>query len=182
MGLVDIEGKHAQPVGMFSGKEMQVSNFYPSLATCNHVTSMGNQSIKFKTDVAMMGKLGFDIHVGGLKENELKFCQDAVANYKRLSPTLWQGDLYRLISPYEDSRAVLMYVNENKTQSVLFSYTLHPLTDPNYSLVRLEGLDASKRYKVEEINSMPQGKNTFEDSGNVYSGDFLMKIGLKVSS
>ena len=158
------------------------SNFYPSLATCNHVTSMGNQSIKFKTDVAMMGKLGFDIHVGGLKENELKFCQDAVANYKRLSPTIWQGDLYRLVSPYEDTRAVLMYVNQNKTQSVLFSYTLHPLTDPNYSLVRLEGLDASKKYRVKEINIMPQGRSTFEESGSLYSGDFLMKIGLKVSS
>lgn len=158
------------------------SNFYPALATCNHVTSMGNQSIKFKTDVAMMGKLGFDIHVGGLKENELQFCQEAVANYKRLSSVIGQGSLYRLVSPYEDTRAVLMYVNENKTQSVLFSYTLHPLTDPNYGLVKLEGLDASKKYSVKEINVLPKGKTTFEESGNVYSGDFLMKIGLKVSS
>jgi alpha-galactosidase len=143
---------------------------------------MGNQSIKFKTDVAMMGKLGFDIHVGGLKPNELKFCQDAVANYKRLSPIIWRGDLYRLISPYEDTRAVLMYVDEDKTQSIVFSYTLHPLTDPNYSMVKLEGLDPSRKYKVKEINIMPESKNTFEESGNVFSGDFLMKIGLKVSS
>lgn len=158
------------------------SNFYPALATCNHVTSMGNQSIKFKTDVAMMGKLGFDIHVGGLKPNELQFCQQAVANYKRLSPVIWQGDLYRLISPYEESRAVLSYVNQDKTKSVVFSYTLHPLTDPNYSLVRLEGLDPVKQYIVKEINLMPDAKNTFEASGNVFSGDFLMKVGLKVSS
>lgn len=158
------------------------SNFYPALATCNHVTSMGNQSIKFKTDVAMMGKLGFDIHVGGLKPNELQFCQEAVANYKRLSPVIWQGDLYRLISPYEESRAVLSYVNQDKTKSVVFSYTLHPLTDPNYSLVRLEGLDPLKKYEVKEINLMPDGKNTFEGSGNVFSGDFLMKVGLKISS
>lgn len=158
------------------------SNFYPALATCNHVTSMGNQSIKFRTDVAMMGKLGFDIHVGGLREEELKFCQQAVANYKRLAPVIWQGDLYRLVSPYEDSRAVLMYVNEDKTRSVLFSYTLHPLTDPNYSLVKLEGLDASKKYQVKEINLMSNNKNTFEESGTIFSGDFLMKIGLKVSS
>jgi len=158
------------------------SNFYPALATCNHVTSMGNQSIKFKTDVAMMGKLGFDIHVGGLKSNELQFCQEAVANYKRLSPVIWQGDLYRLISPYEESRAVLSYVNQDKTKSVVFSYTLHPLTDPNYSLVRLEGLDPLKKYEVKEINLMPEAKNTFEASGNVFSGDFLMKVGLKVSS
>ena len=158
------------------------SNFYPALATCNHVTSMGNQSIKFKTDVAMMGKLGFDIHVGELKQNELQFCQEAVANYKRLSPVIWQGDLYRLISPYEESRAVLMYVNQDKTKSVVFSYTLHPLTDPNYSLVRLEGLDPLKKYEVKEINLMPEAKNTFEASGNVFSGDFLMKVGLKISS
>lgn len=158
------------------------SNFYPTLATCNHVTSMGNQSIKFKTDVAMMGKLGFDIHVGGLKPNELQFCQQAVANYKRLSPVIWQGDLYRLISPYEESRAVLSYVNKDKTKSIVFSYTLHPLTDPNYSLVRLEGLDPLKQYIVNEINLMPDAKNTFEASGNVFSGDFLMKVGLKVSS
>ncbi|HEX8017485.1 MAG TPA: alpha-galactosidase [Flavobacterium sp.] len=158
------------------------SNFYPALATCNHVTSMGNQSIKFRTDVAMMGKLGFDIHVGGLREEELKFCQQAVAHYKRLAPVIWQGDLYRLVSPYEDSRAVLMYVNEDKTRSVLFSYTLHPLTDPNYSLVKLEGLDASKKYQVKEINLMSNNKNTFEESETIFSGDFLMKIGLKVSS
>lgn len=158
------------------------SNFYPALATCNHVTSMGNQSIKFKTDVAMMGKLGFDIHVGGLKSNELQFSQQAVSNYKRLSPVIWQGDLYRLISPYDESRAVLMYVSQDKSKSVVFSYTLHPLTDPNYSLVRLEGLDPLKKYKVEEINSMPEAKNTFEASGNVFSGDFLMKVGVKVSS
>jgi len=158
------------------------SNFYPALATCNHVTSMGNQSIKFKTDVAMMGKLGFDIHVGGLKPNELQFCQEAVANYKRLSPVIWQGDLYRLISPYEESRAVLSYVNQDKTKSVVFSYTLHPLTDPNYSLVRLEGLDPLMKYEVKEINLMPEAKNTFEASGNVFSGDFLMKVGLKISS
>lgn len=158
------------------------SNFYPALATCNHVTSMGNQSIKFKTDVAMMGKLGFDIHVGGLKPNELQFCQQAVSNYKSLSPVIWQGDLYRLISPYEESRAVLMYVSQDKSKSVVFSYTLHPLTDPNYSVVRLEGLDPLKKYKVEEINIMPEAKNTFEVSGNVFSGDFLMKVGVKVSS
>jgi alpha-galactosidase len=158
------------------------SQFFPSVSVCNHVTSWGNQSIKFKTDVAMMGKLGFDINVSGLKENELKYCQEAVLNYKRLSPVIWQGKMYRLISPYDESRAVLMYVDETKTRSVLFSYTLHPLYDPNFSLVRLQGLDTKKSYKVEEINRMPGSRRVLEDSGKVYSGDFLMKVGLKVSS
>lgn len=99
-----------------------------------------------------------------------------------MSTVIGQGDLYRLVSPYEDTRAVLMYVNESKTKSVLYSYTLHPLTDPNYGLVKLNGLDSAKKYQVKEINLMPNSKNNFEESGTVYSGDFLMKIGLKVSS
>ncbi len=158
------------------------SQFFPSLSICNHVTSWGNQSIKFKTDVAMMGKLGFDINVNDLKEHELKYCQEAVANYIRLSPIIWQGDLYRLISPYDEARAVLLYVNEVKSKAVLFSYTLRPLYDPNFNFVRLQGLDASKKYKVVEINLMPNVRRSFDESGNSYSGDFLMKNGLKVSS
>lgn len=158
------------------------SQFFPALSICNHVTSWGNQSIKFKTDVAMMGKLGFDINVNELKENELKYCQEAVANYKRLSPVIGQGDMYRLVSPYDEDRAVLMYVDSTKTKAVLFSYTLHPMYDPNFNFVRLQGLDASKKYKVVEINGMAGTRRTFEESGKSYSGDFLMKNGLKVSS
>lgn len=158
------------------------SQFFPSLSVCNHVTSWGNQSIKFKTDVAMMGKLGFDINVNDLKDNELKYCQEAVANYKRLSPVIWQGDLYRLVSPYDEDRAVLMYVDAEQSKAVLFSYTLHPLYDPNFPFVRLQGLNPTKKYKVVEINGMTGMRRTFEESGNVFSGDFLMKNGLKVSS
>ncbi len=42
------------------------SNFFPAIAVCNHVTSWGKQSLKFSTDVAMMGKLGYDLQVKGL--------------------------------------------------------------------------------------------------------------------
>ena len=43
------------------------SYFLSHAATmCNHVTSGGKQSLKFKIDVAMQGKLGFDIKVSDL--------------------------------------------------------------------------------------------------------------------
>jgi alpha-galactosidase len=90
--------------------------------------------------------------------------------------------MYRLVSPYDETRAVLMYVDEAKSKSVLFSYTLHPQYDPNYNFVRLQGLDAQKKYKVVEINLMPNTRRVFEESGNSYSGDFLMNVGLKVSA
>ncbi len=108
------------------------SNFFPAIAVCNHVTSWGKQSLKFRTDVAMMGKLGYDLQVKGLTEQELAFSQQAISNYKRLSDVIWRGDLYRMISPYEENRAVLMYVNPDKSKAVLFSYNLNSRLQGNF--------------------------------------------------
>jgi len=33
------------------------SYFFPAVSVCNHITSWGKQSLKFRTDVAMMGKM-----------------------------------------------------------------------------------------------------------------------------
>ena len=158
------------------------SNFFPSIAVCNHITSWGKQSLKFRTDVAMMGKMGYDIQVKGLTEKELKFSQDAIKNYKRLQNVIWHGDLFRLVSPYEENRAVLMYVTENKSKAVLFSYTMHSRFGENLNTVRLQGLDPNKTYKVEEINVTSGDRKDFTESGKSFTGDYLMKVGLNVSS
>ncbi|HEY5139802.1 MAG TPA: alpha-galactosidase, partial [Methylococcales bacterium] len=158
------------------------SNFFPANTICNHVTSMGAQTLKFRTDVAMMGKLGYDIRVDGMSPDELMFSQQAIGNYKRLSDIIWHGDLYRLVSPYDNDRAVLMYVNENKSAGVLFSYTLTPLRDNTFYPVRLEGLDAQKKYKVEEISLFPGQASSIPEKGKIFSGDYLMKVGINPSS
>ncbi|MDP4292311.1 MAG: alpha-galactosidase [Bacteroidota bacterium] len=156
------------------------SYFYPSIAMCNHITSWGTQSLKFRTDVAMMGKMGYDIQVNKMTDSELKFSQEAIANYKRLSDVIWHGELYRLISPYDENRSVLMYVNENKSKAVLFSYTLNLRYGDTFKNVRLQGLDPQKKYQIKEINVV--AKPVFKSTGKSYSGDYLMKIGLNVSS
>ncbi|MEL6676936.1 MAG: alpha-galactosidase, partial [Bacteroidota bacterium] len=59
------------------------SHFYPAIAMCAHVTQWDAQaSIKYRTDVASMGKLGFDIEVAELSKDELAYCQQAVKNYQ----------------------------------------------------------------------------------------------------
>ena len=159
------------------------SYFFPSFAVCNHITSWGKQSLKFKTDVAMMGKMGYDIPVNELSEKELKFSQEAIANYKRLSDVIWHGDLYRLISPYEANRAVLIYVNNTKTKAVLFGYTLNSRFGESFNRVPLQGLDPSKTYKITEINISQEGRRFGpSENGRIYSGDYLMKIGLTVGT
>jgi alpha-galactosidase len=102
--------------------QWQYSYFYPAIATCNHITDWSKLPIKYRTDVAMMGKMGYDIVVSKLDEKELQFSQQALVNYKSISDLVWHGDLYRLVDPFEKPFASVQFVNENKSRAVVFSY------------------------------------------------------------
>ncbi len=157
------------------------SHFFPAKAMCAHVTSWNkNASIKFRTDVASMCKLGFDLGLKELTADELLYCQTAVANWKRLSPVILDGTQYRLVSPYESNHMAVNYVSTDSKKAVLFAYDIHPRFQEKLMPVKLQGLDPYKRYKVEEINLMPNGKSVLAGNGKVFSGDYLMKVGLHV--
>ncbi|MBN2667310.1 MAG: alpha-galactosidase [Bacteroidales bacterium] len=163
------------------------SYFFPAISVCNHVTSWGKQSLKFRTDVAMMGKMGYDIEVSEMTENELKFSQDAIANYNRIKDVIYKGDLYRLISPYKENRAALMYVNQEKTKAILFSYTLNTRYGETINRVRLQGLDPSGTYTIREINVSNEGRSFMgmrgmTENGRSYTGDYLMNVGINAGS
>lgn len=148
-----------------------------------HVTSWNkNTSIKFRTDVASMCKLGFDIGLQELKADELAYCQEAIANWKRLQPAIMDGIQYRLVSPYDTNHAAIEYVDADRNMGVLFAYNLSPRFQEKLSRVKLEGLDPHKKYLVKEINLMPHTESTFAQNGKVFSGDYLMKVGLDVFS
>ena len=75
------------------------SHFFPAKAMCAHVTSWNKAaSIKFRTDMASMCKLGFDIGLTEMNEDELAYCRVAVANWNRLKPAILEGVQYRLVS------------------------------------------------------------------------------------
>ena len=157
------------------------SQFFPAKAMCAHVTSWNkNTSVKFRTDVASMCKLGFDIGLKDMTADELAYCQDAVANWKRLQPAIMDGDQYRLVSPYETNHMAVNYVSKDQKKAVLFAYDVYPRFQEKLINVKLQGLDPNKMYKVEEINLMPGVKSVLKANGKVLSGDYLMKIGLEV--
>lgn len=157
------------------------SHFFPAKAMCAHVTSWNKEaSIKFRTDVASMCKLGFDLGLKELSADELLYCQEAVANWKRLQPVILDGSQYRLVSPYESNHMAVNYVNADARKAVLFAYDLYPRYQEKLLPVKLQGLDPHKRYKVEEINLMPEVESTLPANDKVLSGDYLMKVGLDV--
>lgn len=157
--------------------QWEYSYFYPAISTSNHVTDWGKQPIKFRTDVAMMGKLGFDIVVSKLSGKELQFCQEAIKNYNEVKDIIWHGEQYRLADPRTGSVASMLYVNEQKTEGVIFNYLVnYRYGESSKYPVKLNGLDAAKKYQIREINLFPDSKSPI-DANRIYTGDFLMNIG-----
>ena len=157
--------------------QWNMSKFFPVKAMASHVTDWNKKaSMKFRVDVASMCKLGFDIDVHNLSDADFNLCKQAVANYNRLKPVILDGEMYRLVSPYEGNHAAVNYVSEDKTHAVLFAYDLHPRYKEPLFNVRLQGLDPSLVYSVKEIN-LPEGQKA---ETKTYTGDYLMKIGLPV--
>ena len=157
------------------------SQFFPAKAMCAHVTSWNkNTSIKFRTDVASMCKLGFDLGLKELSADELTYCQTAVTNWKRLQAAIMDGVQYRLVSPYQSNHMAVNYVSRDTDKAVLFAYDIYPRFQEKLMPVRLQGLNPDKLYKVEEINLMPSVKSALKANGKIYSGDYLMKVGLDV--
>ncbi|MFI3330997.1 MAG: alpha-galactosidase [Rikenellaceae bacterium] len=163
------------------------SYVFPAKTLCAHVTNWDKRSgIKFKTDVAMMGKLGYDIIYHDLSPADRAFCQRALITYKRISPTIQEGDLYRLHSPYNSDHASQMYVSKDKSKAILFAFNMTPRNRAIPPKVKLQGLDANKNYLIKEINVIKQAKNTTnkkqtqKEEDFIVSGSFLMNFGLDV--
>ena len=159
------------------------SYFYPVKATCAHVTTWNSgTSIKFRTDVTMMGKMGFDIKLSDMSEKDLAYCQEAVKNYRRLSPVIMDGDMYRLYSPYNGPHAVTQFVGTDKKSAVVFAFNTYPRWGERNNPVLLKGLNPDTRYRVHEINMMPGHGSNLGCNDRVYSGQYLMTVGVNLLS
>ncbi len=160
--------------------QYEYSYFFPSIAMCNHVTDWSKLGIKYRTDVAIMGKLGFDIVVNNFNEKELKYTQGALLHYKNVNDLIWHGDLYRLQSPWEKPFASIMYANAARDHALMFNYltnTRYEGGSHSYMPVKMKGLSPTKRYKIKEINLFPDKPSSLNPD-LIYSGDYLMNIGL----
>ena len=157
------------------------SFFYPAKATCAHVTTWNKHaSVKFRTEVAMMGKLGFDIKLSDMTEDEVTYANGAVKNYNRLKPIIMEGDMHRIVSPYSGDHASTMFVDKEGRHAVVFAFDVYPRFGDKRLPVRLTGLDPDRQYHVEEINLMPGQKSWMSGNGQTFSGDYLMTVGLNI--
>ena len=152
------------------------SHFFPASTISAHVTRMGKRHLKLAIDVALSGAFGVDLALDKATAEERAQIAEAVKLYKSsIRPLVMQGDLYRLVSPYEQPLASLSYVSADKQNAVVY---LYQTKDGSVSQVALKGLDANKKYRVEEV-SLPKGTTSrFPAHGKTFTGAELMSAGL----
>ena len=155
---------------------------YPACVQGSHVSAVPNHQtgnvtpLKFRLDVAAAGRLGMELQPRNLTEAEQALCRRCIESYKQYRDIVFAGDLYRLASPYEGDACALLFVSEDRSRAVLFSYSLgfrsRAMRDRT---VRLQGLDAARHYRVRELNT---DKSCWWGDGGIYEADYLMGNGM----
>jgi alpha-galactosidase len=72
-----------------------------------------------------------------------------------------------------------MYVSQDRKRAIQFNYLVSNryLQTASAVPIRMEGLDPDADYRIREINLFP-GSRSRINGEKVYSGDFLMKVGI----
>ncbi len=165
--------------------QWSTSHFYPAGGMASHISASPNHQtgrktpLKFRTDVAMSGRLGLELQPSSMTPDERMQTKKAIAEYKQIRPVVQQGDLYRLLSPYAGKNATAhMQVSPDKQKAVFFWYRLGARYDEPQLRIPMAGLDPDKTYTVKEINRADASPLDFE--GHSFSGRYLMDNGLEM--
>jgi len=163
------------------------SLFFPSNAMAQHIGgapywNTGGRviPIKFRCDVAMSGRLGIELQPKHMNDEEKLQCTTCFKDYKELRQTVQTGNLYRLQNPYNRKGvASLMYVNDAKSQAVLFAYKVDNYYSMPIPRFRLQGLDPHATYTLTE-KDVKAWQEPCSLSGKQFTGQFLMEVGLEI--
>ena len=142
---------------------------YPASCVGAHVSANGRNPFKTNGNVALWGTFGYELDPRKLTPEQLETAKKQIKEYHERYELMRRGDLYRLISPFENRyRAVWELVSPDKARAtvtlVTMSYEQHP-----YKWLRLRGLDPDKKY----LNSV---------TGETYSGRYLMNVGVLITA
>lgn len=163
--------------------QWSASHLFPANAVGAHVTVSPNlytsrrTELKFRFDVALAGRLGFELDPRMLAESDVKEIRERLSLYRELAPLTQQGDLYRLISPYESSDCAMLYTDGH--QALVLLYTTERAFTNQHTRIRLQGVDKRITYHVKEM--MPDASGTHcPMDGRTVSGEELTYSGLPI--
>jgi len=146
---------------------------YPPTSIGAHVSAVPNHQVgritplRTRGYVAMFGILGYELDLTKLSENEKNIIKEQIELYKKIWQIIYDGDLYRLINPFEENACAWMYVTPDKKNALVVYVNILAEPNPPFKKLKLDGLDPNKRYII-------------EGEDKIYYGDELMYIGLNI--
>lgn len=137
---------------------------YPASCQSAHVSDCDRTGYETKGNVAMWGTFGYELDPRKLTDKEREIVKNQVADYHKYYDLIRKGDLYRIISPFDNEHyAAWQIVSEDK-QSSMFTLVCMRRNANGLLYVKFKGLDSDKIYKCSL-------------DGEYYSGNFLMNVG-----
>ncbi len=145
--------------------------FLPPSAMGSHVSAVPNHQtgrvtpIETRFAVALGGCFGYELDPRKLTEDERSAMVAQVKYAQDTEETRARGSLYRLLSPFECNDTAWISVSGDQAEAVFTFVRAQTLANRAPALVKLRGLKADAKYRVEE-------------TGETYFGDELMYSGL----
>ena len=123
-----------------------------ALVSCvpNHITG-NNSRLRTRSLVAMSGSFGFTLDFRSLPYLEHLQLKEIVLIYRKVSPIILNGDLYRLWNPFKVPYAAWMFVTRDKTEALVFAFSVN--SDHWSNIVprlKLQGLSCEEDYEITE--------------------------------
>ena len=145
---------------------------YPAACMSCHVTNHSNavevpRSLFFRYAVAAQGVFGYEFDFSSVSETARETIRNQIAEYRTYAHLVEEGDLYRLLNPFECGISAFYYVNDARTEFLLSFLQPKAQTPREYRLVLAQ--------------AEPEATYTDRKSGEKYSGKQLLG-GVAVSS
>ena len=153
--------------------QYSTSMSYPVYSISTHVTASPNHqvgrktSLKTRGDVAYAGTFGYELDITKSDNEEIEEIKKQIEFDKSIQSLIREGDLYRLVSPYETNYCSWEIVSKDKKKVFLFASKILAVAQSKNPKLKLQGLDENKQYLDTR-------------TGKVYGGDFLMYRGIRI--
>ncbi len=141
---------------------------YPASTMGAHVSASKRASYETKKNVALWGSFGYELDPDKLSAETKAEIKEQVKEYHKYYDVIHYGELYRLITPFEnDFRTAWEFVSEDKSEALVTVVNMRKSYDDLF-ILRFKGLDGGKIYEIEE-------------TGEEYSGAYLMNAGINLT-
>lgn len=122
--------------------------------------------LSYRAHVNMLGAIQISINLFTCSNEEFQQLKNLVALYKEIRPIVQNGNLFRLVSPWQQPYMAASYVTHDRSQAVLFVLGQSMQFRKILPRIRLAGMDPDRLYTVEGYKPM--------------SGKALMEVGIEV--